>query len=288
MPRHTAAHQPVRQPLGFTLVELLVVIGIIAVLIAMLLPALNRARQSAKTVACLSNVRQVGMAVIMYANVNKGLLPYHIIDTGGAQYTGIRALWEARLLPGNAIDSFISVDGYVLPNAHRLPVLACPGESNDRLTSPVDFRLGSVLTTGTSRNGVTGQFFSSYAFEWKHTSGGSYPDGGFASHYLFNGVHPAYGGVNPGASFASTPWGFGPLSQRRLSKIPTRTWLLFDGSSGDLSGFFPVFRHPNYTCNFVFADGHAEGLKVSEVDAQIFYFGLLNVFPNDPRSTTVR
>src|SRR5436190_4890447 len=61
---------------AFTLVELLVVIGIIAVLIAILLPALSKARSSSAEVVCQSNLRQFALGISMYADSNKGIMPY--------------------------------------------------------------------------------------------------------------------------------------------------------------------------------------------------------------------
>jgi prepilin-type N-terminal cleavage/methylation domain-containing protein/prepilin-type processing-associated H-X9-DG protein len=89
---------------GFTLVELLVVIGIIAVLISILLPSLARARQYANSIACASSIRQIGQGLLFYANDHKGKLPMG--GNGGKPVDGEGWLnqWGAQVTMAMGVD----------------------------------------------------------------------------------------------------------------------------------------------------------------------------------------
>jgi prepilin-type processing-associated H-X9-DG protein len=84
----SSARAPARRA-AFTLVELLVVIGLIALLISILLPALSKARQHAQTVACLSNLHQIGLASTMYGAQNRGSTVPGYGDNSGRTSNGV-------------------------------------------------------------------------------------------------------------------------------------------------------------------------------------------------------
>lgn len=111
---------------GFTLIELLVVVAIIAILAAMLLPALSKARQNARNVACISNLKQIGLAFLMYANDNNEYLPP---DQGTAS-DGTGGYWCDIVAPYIYNGKTFSSAEYNWLYGNKSSVFACPNEAS--------------------------------------------------------------------------------------------------------------------------------------------------------------
>jgi prepilin-type N-terminal cleavage/methylation domain-containing protein len=109
---------------GFTLVELLVVIGIIALLISMLLPALGRAREAAKQTQCLSNLRQVHQLFVLYANSSRDRVPIGWRNT---------KQFNSMVYSGGTTKKFV-LFGLLYPSKWMTNprVFFCPSEQNSK------------------------------------------------------------------------------------------------------------------------------------------------------------
>ncbi len=270
---------------AFTLVELLVVIGIIAVLIGVLLPALNKARKSARAVQCLSNLRQMGNAWTMYLNDAKGRLPDSIWTT------------PAPLTAGSAQGNEVVWTGFwfgLLGNYRvNSTQILCP-EAMD----PMPFQAnsaGGIKGGGTALNSWTGEFQGSTVVGIRLDGSGVNPTndaskkGWRIGSYAFNGYvytpdptkqppDPKYFGkritdVRPSTDvpvFYDCVWieNADMTNYTQTSFIPP-TNLKGDPqncpatTSGNAQNRFLIDRH-SYAINVCFADGHAQRVVLTD------------------------
>ena len=262
---------------GFTLVELLVVISIIALLIALLLPALSQARRAAQAAACLSNMRQLGVAMSAYTTDGHDTLPYHYSD----QYSSPRGvlggwaidlwvLFDNQQLPAGPSMTIDTLNGVAQANVMSAPILRCPGEPADYFADPAGTTGVIPSTACVYRNGLTGNAFTNCGGDPRSgVVGYQNPSLQLFTHYQFNGQYPDYaGGLPPGTvPCQGTRIGLPHLQQRTdQARQPANTWLGFDGTWADISVCTPCFRHPNLSSNFVYLDCHAQSVRPGDID----------------------
>lgn len=124
---------------AFTLVELLVVIGIISVLISILLPAINKAREAARSVACQSNLRQIAQATLMYAEDYHNTLPKAVDSSYTYSGGNYWVFWFSLIRP------YLGAHPLVPPNeGNALNVLVCPSDPT----------MGGIIQMGGLPNGL--------------------------------------------------------------------------------------------------------------------------------------
>jgi prepilin-type N-terminal cleavage/methylation domain-containing protein/prepilin-type processing-associated H-X9-DG protein len=262
---------------AFTLVELLVVIGIIAVLVGLLLPALTKSRRQANSMLCLSNLRQIAMAYIQYTNEQKGRNPTYFNE---ANPTSMDFSWPGLITPylpsvkpmnpGNV--------GYVNGN-----VLFCP-EARD--LSPGDVsgwgkQWGALNYAWNGQNAPAGG-----SYLWMRDGGGTNPAQSWwassygINYYLFtfksgpNGV-VHWNNLSDIRTSSTTPMFFDSIWIDVAPWYKEQTPHDLRGSSFSGTGQITriVLNRHNMAINIVFCDGSASNVPLNDIPKQAWCKG---------------
>jgi prepilin-type N-terminal cleavage/methylation domain-containing protein/prepilin-type processing-associated H-X9-DG protein len=279
---------PPRFRRGFTLVELLVVIGIIAVLISVLLPALQRAQSESRKVSCLSNLRQIGMGLVMYNTANRG----YIVPSFNLPPATPGATTNVTGSPTQPLDGWACI----LDRDHLVDAPDRSSNTNTTFYCPDTFDAEGVKNGQTGSDPSLSRGWTDWPMVYTTTGGDSVPkvavtipSSGFnkiirVSYWLnaYNPIGSAPASIAASDIYYTASYGLGPdsfgqyigLHKTTNIRYSARLIVAADGmymgrQSVDCYGMTNGrvgYRHRgpkgvNTVANAVYADGHAESIS---------------------------